>query len=86
MDNRYSLDVVIAQAQSMGLRDDELTKIRWAYLDTAAAYERRVPYSAERLPGIQGVCLYELNKSIVAYSSGVRELRRIVDSIQRGSE
>lgn len=83
MDERYSLESVVAEAVRKGLAADEISRVRWAYLDTFAAYEKQVPYSHDRLPGIAGVAVYQLNKSIVSYGSAQREIRRIIDNLHK---
>lgn len=73
----YSLDDVLALPEVERLDPDGRVRVKHAYLDTYAAYEARVPYRQRDLPGVEGVALYELNKSVAAYSSAVREAQRL---------
>lgn len=72
----YRLEDVLAREDVKVLGAEAKRRIVWAYDDTFAAYEKLSPYSHDRLPGIAGVALYVLNRSIVAYSAAVREAEK----------
>jgi hypothetical protein len=73
----YSLESVFEKPEINSLEREDRIKVKWAYLDTLAAYEANIPYSHKKLPGIQGIMIYELNKRITAYSSALKEAERL---------
>lgn len=85
MSAKYSLEAILSEAEALGLSLDERNDVAALYIDTAARYEREVPYSAVKLPGTEGVALYGLNKSMIAHAASVRETRRIIDALHRNS-
>lgn len=83
MSVRYSLESVLSEAETAGVVGDDLRRVQWAYLDTLVAYEKRRPYEASKLPGIEGALLYDLNKRMVAYASASLETRRLIMQAKR---
>jgi hypothetical protein len=73
----YRIDDVLAREELRGLSEDDVRRVCWAYWDTFTAYEAKVPYAAKRLPGIEGVALYQLNKSVCSYGAALREAERL---------
>ena len=72
----YRLEDVLAREDVKKLPEDSRRRVVWAYDGTFAAYESQRPYRHADLPGIVGVQIYLLNKSIVAYGAAVREAER----------
>lgn len=76
MTSPYRLEDVLAREEVRRLPEDARRRVTWAYTDTYDAYEKAVPYSHDKLPGIAGVQIYVMNRSIVAYGAAVREAER----------
>lgn len=75
----YSLEQILARAREQGITGEEdLLRIKWAYIDTELAYESNIPYKANKQPGIMGAIEYLNNKRIIAYTSATKETNKIL--------
>lgn len=83
-DDRYSLDRILEQTRAFAFDNVDEGRVRRVYVYELAEYELRVPYDPVRLPGIQGVELYSLNRALCAYARARREIAAINDESQRG--